>query len=64
MARANDSELKSILRTIAADTGGRAILNRNDLEAGVDQVLKETESYYVVAGDPQQSKPVSQSSAL
>ena len=52
VARASDSELKSILRTIAADTGGRAILNRNDLEAGVDQVLKETESYYVVAWRP------------
>ncbi|HZI88324.1 MAG TPA: VWA domain-containing protein [Pyrinomonadaceae bacterium] len=52
VARANDSNMKDILRTIAADTGGRAILNRNDLESGVSQILKETESYYVLAWKP------------
>lgn len=50
---ANDAARKDILRTIAADTGGRAILNRNDLEAGINQLLRETESYYVLAWKPQ-----------
>lgn len=48
----NDAATKDILRTIAADTGGRAILNRNDLESGVNQILRETESYYVLAWKP------------
>ncbi len=52
MSLSNDAALKDILRTIAADTGGRAILNRNDLEGGINQVLRETESYYVLAWKP------------
>lgn len=50
---ANDSATKEILRTLAFDTGGRPILNRNDLESGVNQILRETESYYVLAWRPQ-----------
>ena len=50
---ANDAASKEILRTLAADTGGRAILNRNDLESGVNKILKETEAYYVLAWRPQ-----------
>ncbi len=49
---ASDTATKDVLRTIAADTGGRAILNRNDLEAGINQILRETESYYVLAWKP------------
>lgn len=52
MSLSNDAATKDILRTIAADTGGRAILNRNDLESGINQVLRETESYYVLAWKP------------
>lgn len=52
LSLANDSATKDILRTIAHDTGGRAILNRNDLESGVNQILSETESYYVLAWKP------------
>jgi len=48
----SDSAVKEVLRTLAADTGGRAILNRNDLESGIKQILKETESYYVLAWKP------------
>ena len=53
---------KDVLRTIAADTGGRAILNRNDLEGGINQVLRETESYYVLAWKPSVIEAGSQSS--
>ncbi|MFN2511342.1 MAG: VWA domain-containing protein [Pyrinomonadaceae bacterium] len=52
LSLSNDAATKEILRTIAADTGGRAILNRNDLESGINQILRETESYYVLAWKP------------
>lgn len=45
-------ELKAVLRALAEDTGGRAILNRNDLESGLQQVIGETASYYVLAWKP------------
>jgi hypothetical protein len=46
-------ELKAVLRALAEDTGGRAILNRNDLGSGLQQVVNETASYYVLAWKPQ-----------
>ena len=52
LSLSNDAATKDILRSIAADTGGRAILNRNDLESGINQILRETESYYVLAWKP------------
>ena len=45
-------ELKAVLRALAEDTGGRAILNRNDLASGLQQVIGETASYYVLAWKP------------
>lgn len=45
-------ELKAVLRALAEDTGGRAILNRNDLASGLQQVVDETASYYVLAWKP------------
>jgi VWFA-related protein len=47
-------ELKAVLRALAEDTGGRAILNRNDLASGLQQVIDETSSYYVLAWKPQE----------
>jgi VWFA-related protein len=41
------------LRTIAADTGGRALLNTNALEAAVSKTLAETANYYVLAWRPE-----------
>ena len=40
------------LRTIAEDTGGRALLNTNALEKAVGQTLDETASYYLLAWRP------------
>lgn len=54
MAIAGSREAKDILRTLAEDTGGRAILNRNDLASGLKQVIGETASYYVLAWKPQE----------
>ena len=36
------------LMTAASNTGGRAIVNRNDLEAGIDEVFRENGSYYLI----------------
>jgi VWFA-related protein len=52
---------QEIMRTLASDTGGRAILNNNDLEAGIGKALQETSAYYLLAWRPErieQGKPV------
>lgn len=41
------------LRTLAANTGGRALLNSNALNAGITKTLKETGTYYVIAWRPE-----------
>jgi VWFA-related protein len=41
------------LNSLAADTGGRAFLNSNDLSAGVTTALKETSTYYLLAWRPE-----------
>ena len=40
------------LRTIADETGGRAILNTDNMEAGITRALKETSVYYLLAWRP------------
>jgi VWFA-related protein len=40
------------LNALAVDTGGRAFLNSNDLSIGVNQALKETSAYYLLAWRP------------
>ena len=41
------------LHALAADTGGRAVLNSNDLEGGVANALEETSRYYLIAWRPE-----------
>ena len=48
------SATQESLRTIAEDTGGRALLNTNALEKAVQQTLDETASYYLLAWRPAQ----------
>ena len=36
------------LRTLAVETDGRAIVNRNDLEAGLKQVVQDSSAYYLL----------------
>lgn len=40
------------LFALAEDTGGKAIFNNNDLNLGLQQVLNDTESYYLLAFEP------------
>ncbi|MFN0108279.1 MAG: VWA domain-containing protein [Blastocatellia bacterium] len=40
------------LNALALDTGGKAIFNNNDLNLGLQQVLDDTESYYLLAFEP------------
>ncbi len=41
------------LYTLAADTGGRALVNSNSLDDGIARALKETSSYYLLAWRPE-----------
>jgi VWFA-related protein len=47
------AETQSPLHTLAADTGGRAILNTNALGAAIGRTLKETSVYYLLAWRPE-----------
>jgi VWFA-related protein len=44
------------LRTIAGETGGRAILNTEAVEAGVAKALKDTSVYYLLAWKPEREE--------
>src|SRR5215216_3141000 len=41
------------LHALAADTGGRALLNSNDLTGGIARALDETSRYYLIAWRPE-----------
>jgi VWFA-related protein len=41
------------LHTLAASTGGRALLNTNALDMAITKTLKETSTYYVIAWRPE-----------
>jgi len=54
-SRANAGELSAMqepLRAIAEDTGGRALLNTNAVDAAISRTVKETSAYYVLAWQP------------
>ena len=44
------------LRVMAAETGGLAIYNRNDLSPGLDRVTEDTRRYYLLGYSPTNSK--------
>ena len=50
---AETSISQEVLRTLAADTGGRALLNNNNLESLVADVLDETSNYYLLGWRPE-----------
>lgn len=56
LARLNSSELSASqepLYTLASETGGRALLNTNALDAALTKSLKESSIYYLLAWRPE-----------
>jgi VWFA-related protein len=45
------------LRTLSSETDGRAIINRNDMEAGLRQVVRDSSAYYLVGYNSSNSAP-------
>lgn len=48
-----DSAAQDPLTQLAADTGGKALLNANDLNRGVKSALRESNDYYLLAWRPE-----------
>ena len=48
-----DIAVEDPLTQLAADTGGKALLNANDLNPGVRSALKESNDYYLLAWRPE-----------
>src|SRR5215210_2133368 len=60
LTRANTGEVSAMqapLFTLAADTGGRALVNTNALGRVVSGALKETALYYLLAWKPESAAP-------
>ena len=47
---------RDAMHALAADTGGFLVENSNNLRAGLRQLLKDTETYYVLAYEPANTK--------
>jgi VWFA-related protein len=47
---------RDFLQTLANNTGGRAVVNTSDFAAGIDQIFRETSSYYLIGYTP--AKPL------
>jgi VWFA-related protein len=45
------------LRTLAVETDGRAIINRNDLAGGMKQIVRDVSAYYLLGYNSAQTKP-------
>jgi VWFA-related protein len=45
------------LRTLSSETDGRAIINRNDLEAGLRQVVRDSSAYYLLGYNSTNTAP-------
>lgn len=56
LARVNLSEIRAAqqpLYNLAEETGGRAWINSNNLDAGIAQAISETSAYYLLAWRPE-----------
>ena len=47
---------QNTLRALAVETDGRAILNRNDLDVGMKQIIKDSSAYYLLGYTSTQAK--------
>jgi len=56
MQRQSEEATRDAMHALAADTGGFLVHNSNNLEAGLRQMLQDTETYYVLAYEPTNTK--------
>lgn len=47
---------QNTLRALAVETDGRAILNRNDLDVGMKQIIRDSSAYYLLGYNSTQAK--------
>jgi VWFA-related protein len=52
MRRRSEEAERNAMHALAADTGGFLVENANDLRGGLRRMLKDTETYYVLAYEP------------
>jgi VWFA-related protein len=52
MARRSEEGMRAAMNSIAVDTGGFMVENTNDLRAGLRTLAKDTETYYLLAYEP------------
>ena len=50
------SNTQNTLRALAVETDGRAILNRNDLDVGMKQIVRDSSAYYLLGYSSTQAK--------
>jgi hypothetical protein len=56
MRRRSDNAVLDAMNALAADTGGFLVESRNDLRGGLREMLKDTETYYVLAYESTNSR--------
>ena len=56
MARRSEEGMRTAMNAIAVDTGGFLVENTNDLRAGLRTMAKDTETYYLLAYEPTNTK--------
>jgi VWFA-related protein len=52
MARDSEESVRDAMNGVAEDTGGFLVYSTNDAGAGLDRILRDTETYYVLAYQP------------
>jgi VWFA-related protein len=56
MARQSEEAVVEGMHGLAEDTGGFLVTSTNDVGAGLDRILRDTETYYLVAYQPTNTK--------
>ena len=56
MTRESEEAVRDGLNGLAKDTGGLFVYNTNDLRAGLDRILRDTETYFLLAYQPTNTK--------
>jgi VWFA-related protein len=56
MRRRGEDAVREAMNALAADTGGFLVESSNNLRAGLREMLKDTETYYVLAYEPTNTK--------